>query len=1220
MRKRRRIFCATPAPDKPVDHGENSVNVVHMRKIIYATIIFCLSWVAQDLPAQGTQTKFGKNRVQYHRDFDEWMQYESDNFITYWYGEGRNVGQFIVQMAEEDFAYIQSILEHRINERLQIIVYTDLTDLKQSNIGSEEAFTNTGGQTKIVGNKIFVSFNGSHYDLRRSIREGIASVYLESMLFGSNIQEIVQNAVMMNLPDWFKEGLVSYIGESWNTELDNALRDEILSEDFKGFESLAEENPKLAGHALWYFIGENFGVSTVSNLLYLTRINRSVESGFLYVLGSPYEMVLKSWGNYFTERYKGDDLKHDSAFSTQLKVRNKRKLPISELKVSPNGQQVVYATNEIGKYKVYLHDLTTGERKIIHYGGFRNAFQETDYNYPLLAWSPSGTEIAVLYEKRDVIKLLTYDIFTKKKTNLDLAPEYQRVYSMEYINPISLVFSAAVRGFSDIFIYYTNTRQTQRITQDHWDDLDATYMQIEGRKAILFASNRQDSMLVTENLDSILPIQKFDLFYYDLEDRSQELIRLTHTPWADERQPVAIDSSHFSYLSDQNGIYNREKGYLEDYIHHYNQIITLDDSTKIELHADSTLEYLDTTRIANIELVPVIKKRAVTYPTTNYRRNVVEQSSSARAGRIVELLYNNGQNEVYYGGLPTDSLEALPPTIYRTAQARRSGITSFRPSRIPPARLPQAVPEISNPAPPVKEEPLPDTIAPVIAQPMRPTEPDTAKIDLENYMFQSEFEDEVVRPSRKAAEVKEVPPTPPAETPVNTNPDLETIKVRPAQPSGRQPVTEVPTQSGQPAPQVFRFRPGRITPYRLQFRTDYVTTQMDNSLLFEGLDSYASNTDGYNYPPPGILLKANFKDLFEDHEFEGGVRIPTTFNGTEYFLTYSNKKKRLDKTFAIYRRNQRFTEESNTFVPNRRETNVLLGQFGVRYPLDIFRSLRATATLRRDRTMLLATDVQSLNAPVLREQRAGLKLEYVFDNTLDVSLNIKNGSRYKVFAEVVKKFSLDVTEGFKLDLADGFMTILGFDARHYQRLDRRSILALRAAGATSFGSEKNIYFLGAVDNWLFPMFNNDIPQPAATGIAYQTLASNLRGFDYNIRNGTTYLLANAELRMPIFQYLSKRIRSSFFRNFQVIGFFDVGSAWTGPTPYSDDNPLNTTVFAGGNNIQVKVTYFRDPIVAGYGAGVRSMLFGYFIRLDYAWGIETRQVQEPKLYISLGTDF
>ncbi|MBP9875045.1 MAG: hypothetical protein KBC60_13460, partial [Haliscomenobacter sp.] len=212
---------------------------------------------------QGTQVEFGKNRVQYHNDFEEWSQYESDNFYVYWYGQSRNIAQAAVQLAELDFSEIQSLLEHRINEKVQIIVYTDITDFKQSNIGSEEAFSSVAGQTKIVGSTIFVYFDGDHSKLRKQIREGIASVYLNTMLFGANIQEVVQNAVMLNLPMWFKDGLVAYAAEPWSTENDNALRDAMASKKYKGFVRLAEDNPRLAGHALWYYIAENFGRTAV---------------------------------------------------------------------------------------------------------------------------------------------------------------------------------------------------------------------------------------------------------------------------------------------------------------------------------------------------------------------------------------------------------------------------------------------------------------------------------------------------------------------------------------------------------------------------------------------------------------------------------------------------------------------------------------------------------------------------------------------------------------------------------------------------------------------------------------------------------------------------------------------------------------------------------------------------------------------------------------------
>jgi hypothetical protein len=43
-------------------------------------------------------------------------------------------------------------------------------------------------------------------------------------------------------------------------------------------------------------------------------------------------------------------------------------------------------------------------------------------------------------------------------------------------------------------------------------------------------------------------------------------------------------------------------------------------------------------------------------------------------------------------------------------------------------------------------------------------------------------------------------------------------------------------------------------------------------------------------------------------------------------------------------------------------------------------------------------------------------------------------------------------------------------------------------------------------------------------------------------------------------------------------------------------------------------------VIGYGFGVRATLLSYFIRLDYAWGIEDRVQQDKMTYISLGLDF
>jgi len=426
---------------------------------------------------QRPEVQFGKNRVQYHQDYEEWLMYESRNFITYWYGEGRFVGQSAVQLAEYDFEEIQAILEHRLNNKIEIIVYTDLTDLKQGNIGSEEAFENTGGKTKIVGNKMFIHFDGNHSHLRQEIREGIASVYLNAMLFGSNLQEIVQNAVLLSLPDWFKDGLVAYIGEEWNTELDNQLRDILARKEHKDFNDLVQAYPKLVGQSVWYYINQNYGKATVSNLLYLTRINRSIESGFLYVLGNSYEQTLENWQKFYERRYSEEVKVMQSPDEKKLvEIKNKHNLPMTQVKLSPSGQYAAYVQNEVGKYKVFIQDLISGERTLVKKYGFRNLFQATDYNYPLLAWSPSGFELAIMWERRDVIQLSKYDLNTKETITEEMDPQYQRVYSMDYVNVQDMVLSATVRGSSDIFYYRSNVRATSRITNDFYDDLNAVFV------------------------------------------------------------------------------------------------------------------------------------------------------------------------------------------------------------------------------------------------------------------------------------------------------------------------------------------------------------------------------------------------------------------------------------------------------------------------------------------------------------------------------------------------------------------------------------------------------------------------------------------------------------------------------------------------------------------------------------------------------------------------
>ena len=143
------------------------------------------------------------------------------------------------------------------------------------------------------------------------------------------------------------------------------------------------------------------------------------------------------------------------------------------------------------------------------------------------------------------------------------------------------------------------------------------------------------------------------------------------------------------------------------------------------------------------------------------------------------------------------------------------------------------------------------------------------------------------------------------------------------------------------------------------------------------------------------------------------------------------------------------------------------------------------------------------------------------------------------------------------------------------------------------------------------------PDPDAD-YAYQSLAVNLRGFKQNIANGNNAVVLNSEIRVPVFStFLNRPINNAFLRNFQLVQFVDLGTAWNGgyekiARPYNvyGTDPLVVRLKAGG----------LGPFAGGYGFGARSTLLGYFVRFDVAWQMNGFFQGRPQTYLALGLDF
>lgn len=997
------------------------------------------------------------------------------------------------------------------------------------------------------------------------------------MMFGGNFQEVLQNAVLLNLPDWFTKGLASYMGENWNADMEDQLRDGILSGKYKKLNKLNGDEVRFVGHAMWHYVEEKYGKAAVSNLLYLTRINRSMESGFLFVLGGSVKSVYTEWYNTQLARFKEQQEKHIMPIDSNKVAKKAYKLKEHyQVKLDGDGKQLAYVTNILGLYKVYVHDNETHKQKRILKGGHKTITLVTDLQYPLLAWSPDKKNLAVIYNRRDKLKLLLYNTEKKKKVKADIT-KFQQIHDFRFTNdPGMLVMSAVNKGQSDIYTYQINNTTTQQLTDDYYDDLNAAYVDADGRKGVMFSSNRPGTTLTNTKLDTTLLKSDFDIYFLNMAKGGKELTQITNTDFTNETSPMQYDSSNICYLSDINGINNRYVGHFEEVLAGHDTIVYLKDSIAInpKWNVDS-LKAADASAVDSIKVRDRMVDVVNAYPITDNAESIIEQDVNRQAQKSIALYREKGRYNFYIDTLVSN------PTL---ASAQTLTTTPFEEHYLKMKEKERAVREAKKAEAAKQAE-------------KQVTETDTT--DAKDYFFQSDY---------------------------NTAPEIN--------------VAHGVGSSDEEAPAPV-FMTTRVRPYTVKFATDYIVTQVDNTLLMTRYEPFQPGVPVFNNPDLGAMIKLGMSDLFEDHKVYGGFRLPFSFQGSEYFLAYENLKKRLDWRIMYYRRvdQQSYGNDqtlpyygqlppagrpANLAVEAKQRTNYFEAR--LKYAIDVTKSIRWYLAYRNDNFVYQANEDFTLNLPNYSQNWVSAKVEYVQDNTIKIAKNLYNGVRFKVWGELNKHFTIQkdtILHNIKVPLPNfdsAYFGVLAMDFRYYQKIHRSITWCNRVAIGTSFGNNKVIYYLGGVDNWIAAQYNQETPVNQNNGYAYQTTATNLRGFDQNIRNGNTYAVFNSELRWPIFSYfINSNIKSEFLRDFMLVGFTDIGSAWEGLNPFDNNNPLFTEHYTNGS-VTANVKYYRNPIVVGYGFGVRSSLFGYYMRFDVAWGKDSGQKVGPKLYFSLSTDF
>ena len=1133
-------------------------NMAKFSRIYFIALYFILGGAITSI-AQVNAVEFGKNRVQYKKF--KWQYYQSRNFNTYFNQQGQELAKFVLQVAEEELPAIETFTEYSLQRRANIVVYNEYADLQQSNIGLGQDWQSTSGGTKLVNNKMVVYFNGDHANLRKQIKEGIARILTDNLLFGEDLGEVAGNQALLDLPKWLTDGYVAFTGENWSTALDDQLKSEILSGNYKNFYQFAFEKPELAGHAFWYYIQEKYKKENVTYLLYLSRVYKNLNRACQQVCKQKFKAVLASFMEFEEEKYYKDIARRKpypkGSYIESFDI-NKRQ-DYYRINVNPNKKNNSFAVVEFKKGIVSLKlsedfDYTT----LLKYG-IRSYQKETNPYYPLIAWDPKGTRLTVVYSQEGKLKLFVYDLVTRiRNPKIDLTAQFDQIQDIKYmLDSKTLLVSAVKNGHTDIFTLNIENEKVKQITNDVYDDLDATFVSFPGKTGIIFSSNRPSSTAKTA--DTALPSRnRYNIFLitnFGGKPELNQITQLTNLKYGDARYPTPYNSNHFTFISDENGVGNRYAGFFTTKAAGLDTLVLIGDDilrNPTVKEVDSTLMVHKKSDVDSIAVVAVSQDSVYSFPLSNYESSIAESRSAGDNNQVSEVTRQSDEKTLYKLKIDENTL-------------RRRNITAA-----PTNYMKQIV--------------MADKIIATATKYNNPLNSDTAV--KKNDVFQNEFSSE------------------------KTDSTYSTKNLA-ANKTKNDVLQKAKLYEYKPVKFYADYVGGNLNNNLLINRYQpYGGGQGPINL------SSSSVING--------LIKLGTSELMEDIKITGAFRISSNLKNNEWLMSYQNYKRRFDWGFTYYRSAQEATDQTGS-IPARIFTNLYQGNVAYPFDnskrLSLTMGIRSDKTVLL--TNFLENNYSSLKTPDQKRMYITTHMEYVYDNTLNPTQNIWNGLRYKFYFDWNTDISKEKFNTGKFNFNWGADARYYYPIyRNFIWAARAAADFSWGPQKTIYylgGVDSWMMFGGNIKNdGTDRYFNTHNPPNANVSYAFQSLTQNMRGFLQNIANGNNAVVLNSEFRLPVFTTIFNRpINNAFLRNFQLTQFIDLGTAWSGglsgigrPSMIYGLPPVQIEKRAGG----------IGPFAGGYGFGARSTLLGYFLKLDAAWQMNGIFKGKPIYYFSMGLDF
>ena len=110
-----------------------------------------------------------------------------------------------------------------------------------------------GGIMNAAKSRVQIAYTGQEASFQKELIARVSDLFLYDMLFGGSLKEVLQNSILLTLPEWFMKGIPAYLSADLK---DPALKDQIIqmirATESKKLNHLTESEATLIGLSIWW--------------------------------------------------------------------------------------------------------------------------------------------------------------------------------------------------------------------------------------------------------------------------------------------------------------------------------------------------------------------------------------------------------------------------------------------------------------------------------------------------------------------------------------------------------------------------------------------------------------------------------------------------------------------------------------------------------------------------------------------------------------------------------------------------------------------------------------------------------------------------------------------------------------------------------------------------------------------------------------------------------